>query len=137
MLVCATKIATMTFDWTQGALAEGLRCYEAGEFFAAHEAWEAVWLESHEPDKTFLQGIIQVAAAFHHLQRNNPLGATRLWQAALRRLEHYPPTFGDLSVTLLCDDLRDRLQALESDPPTRELPKARIQPLPPKILHSI
>jgi hypothetical protein len=25
----------MEFDWTQGALAEGLRLYHAGEFFAA------------------------------------------------------------------------------------------------------
>ena len=63
----------MTLDWTQGSLAEGLRLYEAGEFFAAHEAWESRWLESHEPEKTFLQGLIQVTAAFHHLQRKNHL----------------------------------------------------------------
>jgi hypothetical protein len=41
------------FDWTQGDLAEGLRRYEAGEFFA-HEAWENVSLESRGPDKTFI-----------------------------------------------------------------------------------
>ena len=64
----------MKFDWTQGALAEGLRLYDAGEFFAAHEAWESVWLLAQEPEKMFLQGLIQVTAAFHHLQRNNPLG---------------------------------------------------------------
>ena len=38
----------MKFDWTQRALAEGLRLYQEGEFFAAHEAWESVWLESQE-----------------------------------------------------------------------------------------
>jgi|SRR6185312_9509351 len=127
----------MTFDWTQGALAEGLRCYEAGEFFAAHEAWEAVWLQSEEPDKTFLQGVIQVTAAFHHLQRNNPLGATLLLQAALRRLEPYPPNFGGISAALLSNDIRERLQALHSDPSLRELAKARIQPLPRKTPHGI
>jgi uncharacterized protein len=57
----------MTLDWTEGSLAEGLRWYDAGEFFAAHEAWESRWLESKEPEKTFLQGLIQVAAAFHAL----------------------------------------------------------------------
>jgi predicted metal-dependent hydrolase len=50
----------MEFDWTQGALAEGLRRYDAGEFFNAHEAWGTVWLQAQEPDKTFLQGLIQV-----------------------------------------------------------------------------
>jgi len=91
----------MTLDWTQGSLAEGLRLYEAGEFFAAHEAWESRWLESQEPEKTFLQGLIQVTAAFHHLQRKNPLGTTRLLQAALRRLELYPAYFGGISVTFI------------------------------------
>jgi uncharacterized protein len=107
----------MTLDWTQGSLAEGLRLYEAGEFFAAHEAWESRWLESQEPEKTFLQGLIQVTAAFHHLQRKNPLGTTRLLQAALRRLEPYPAYFGGISVTLLCSDIQERLQALNSDEP--------------------
>ena len=119
----------MTFDWTEGSLAEGLRRYEAGEFFAAHEAWESMWLEALEPDKTFLQGLIQVSAAFHHLQRNNPLGTVRLLQAALRRLELYPPYFGRISVILLCDDIRERLQVLKSDEPALGLAPARIQPL--------
>ena len=73
----------MELDWTQGPLAEGLRLYDAGEFFAAHEAWESVWLRAQEPEKMFLQGLIQVTAAFHHLQRNNPQGTTLLLQAAL------------------------------------------------------
>ena len=86
----------MKFDWTQGALAEGLRLYEAGEFFTAHEAWESVWLGLPEPEKTFLQGLIQVTAAFHHLQHENPLGTTLLLQAALRRLDRYPESFGGI-----------------------------------------
>jgi predicted metal-dependent hydrolase len=105
----------MKLDWTEGPLAEGLRLYDAGEFFTAHEAWESVWLGSPEPEKTFLQGLIQVTAAFHHLQRNNPLGALLLLQAALRRLDRYPEAFGDISVTLLCDDIRDRLRMLEGE----------------------
>ena len=59
----------MDLDWTHGRLAEGLRCYHAQEFFAAHEHWENEWLASQEPEKTFLQALIQVAAAFHHFRR--------------------------------------------------------------------
>jgi predicted metal-dependent hydrolase len=101
------------FDWTQGDLAEGLRRYEAGEFFAAHEAWEKVWLRSQEPDKTFLQGLIQITAAFHHLQRNNRRGAATLLRAALARLASRPEPYRGISVALLCDDIRARLQSLE------------------------
>ncbi len=103
----------MEFDWTTGALAEGLRLYQAEKFFAAHEAWERLWLVAQEPDKMFLQALIQVTAAFHHLQRKNPLGTTRLLRTALRKLERYPANFGSVSVDLLCDDIRVWLQALE------------------------
>jgi hypothetical protein len=116
----------MEFDWTRGALAEGLRHYHAEEFFAAHEAWESVWLESQEPEKMFLQALIQVTAAFHHFQRNNPRGTAQLLRAALGRLERYPARFGGISVTLLCNDIREWLQALETGAPTPQLTSARI-----------
>ena len=117
----------MKFDWTQGALAEGLRLYNAGEFFAAHEEWEGIWLGAHEPDKTFLQGLIQLTAAFHHLQRNNPLGTALLLQAALYRLERFPASFGGISVSLLCNDIRERLQALEAGERSPNLDSPRIR----------
>ena len=118
----------MEFDWTQGALAEGLRLYHAGEFFAAHEAWEGLWLGAQEPEKMFLQGLIQVTAAFHHLQRNHPLGTTRLLQAALGRLEDYPARFGGISVALLCSDIRAWLEALEAGAPAPPFGCVRIRP---------
>lgn len=118
----------MNFDWTQGAPAEGLRQYEAGEFLAAHEAWESVWLRSQEPEKTFLQGLIQVTAALHHLQRSNRLGTALLLKTALQRLQRYPAGFGGVSVTLLCNDIRERLQALETGEPAPRLISVRIRP---------
>ena len=116
----------MKFDWTEGALAEGLRLYDAGEFFAAHEAWESVWLLAREPEKTFLQGLIQVTAAFHHLQRDNLLGTARLLRAALGRLERFPAYFGGISVELLRNDIRTWLQVLDTAAPAPQASPVRI-----------
>lgn len=123
-------LCCMNFDWTQGDLAEGLRRYDAGEFFAAHEFWEIVWLAAPEPDKKFLQALIQVTAALHHVQRNNYIGAERLLHAALRKLEPFPPSYARLSVALLRNDIRDTLQALGSRVPPPELAAPRIHPHP-------
>lgn len=104
----------MQWDWETGALAKGLCCYRAGEFFEAHEYWEAVWLVSAEPDKTFLQALIQVTAAFHHLRRGNAIGAASLLAAALRRLGPYPAEYAGLAVEPLRQSLckwRDALIA--------------------------
>jgi hypothetical protein len=84
-------------------------------------------LQAQEPEKTFLQGLIQVTAAFHHLQRDNRLGTSRLLRAALRRLENYPEDFGGIFVDLLCDDIRVWLEALEMDAPAPYPRAARIK----------
>ena len=103
----------MAIDWSNQALAEGLRCYWNGQFFEAHEHWEAVWLTCAEPDKTFLQALIQVTAAFHHLRRANPAGTKALLRAALGRLERYPTNYGGVAVETLRSSIRDWLGALE------------------------
>ena len=126
----------MSFDWNSGALADGLRCYRNEAFFLAHEHWESVWLESQEPDKTFLQALIQLTAAFHHRQRNNSKGAISLLKAAMRRLEPYPDSFGGIAVKLLRDDIRSWLQLLENQetPTHRPYPQIHCE-APPNQTH--
>ena len=119
---------TMSLDWRAGALAEGLQCYRNEEFFLAHEHWEAVWLQSPEPEKTFLQALSQTAAAFHHLQKNNPIGAASLLRAALRKLDRYPPAFAGIAVDPLRNSIRAWLDALDRHAPP-ELPFPPIEPL--------
>lgn len=102
----------MALDWSCGALAEGLRCYRGEEFFAAHEHWEAVWLGCAEPEKTFLQSLIQVSAAFHHLRRGNATGAASLLARALRRLDSFPAVYGGIEVEVLRENIRAWLDVL-------------------------
>jgi len=82
--------------WThEELLLEGARRFNAGLFFEAHEAWEEVWLDSTRELRFFYQGLIQVAAAFVHLQRNEYPGTVKLLHEGLRKLEAYPsPTLG-------------------------------------------
>jgi predicted metal-dependent hydrolase len=118
----------MLFEWTSGPLADGLCCYRNQEFFAAHEHWEAEWLKCCEPEKTFLQALIQVTAAFHHLQRQNFEGTASLLRAALGRLENFPPEFQGVAVEELRKSIRIWLEALKGGaelPPTLPLPRIR------------
>jgi uncharacterized protein len=116
----------MNLDWDAGALAEGLRCYKDKEFFNAHEHWEGVWLGCTEPDKTFLQALIQVAAAFHHLQRRNLAGTRSLLESALKRLTSYPPDYGGIDVDPLRRCIRQWLEELERTEGVPHIPFPRI-----------
>lgn len=60
-------------------LAAGARLFNAGRFFEAHEAWESLWQEVGGKERNLLQGLIQLAAAYHHRGRGNRAGARRLY----------------------------------------------------------
>lgn len=83
---------------------EGVDHFNSGRFWSAHEAWERLWLVASGPEKEFLRGLIQLAAAYHHVQRGTFSGAMRLFDSALFRLEG--GTHRDLRL-----DLRDALAA--------------------------
>jgi predicted metal-dependent hydrolase len=114
-------------DWTQGDLFEGLHCFHSGAFFEAHERWESVWVAAQEPEKTFLQGLIQVAAAFHHFQRGNCAGTISLLRSALCRLDRYPEVFASVVVSPLRVAIRSWLEALEGAPQSLRPPFPQLQ----------
>ncbi len=115
----------MTLEWNSGSLAEGLDCYREASFFDAHEHWEGVWLTLQEPEKSFLQALVQVTAAFHHLRRGNRIGAASLLRRAHKRLSHYPSIFGGIEVAPLREEITACLLRVESGSVDVECPQIR------------
>ena len=98
----------------------GIRLFNERNFFDAHETWEDVWRESKGPEKKFLQGLIQVAVAFHHHSTGNIVGACSLFERARKNLAEYPENFGGISVATLTASVaawRHSLTACTSPPP--------------------
>ncbi len=72
------------------AYLEGVRLFNEGHFWHAHEQWEACWLSSIEPDYTFYKGIIQAAGALYQWQKGNLRGLHRNWAKSRSKLEYLP-----------------------------------------------
>ena len=72
-------------------LQEGIQCFNGEQFFECHEVLETAWLDALGDQKTFLQGLIQMAVAFHHLRRGNLVGARRLLTAGIDKLSSFAP----------------------------------------------
>jgi predicted metal-dependent hydrolase len=71
-------------------LLEGIEHFNAMRFWEAHESWEEIWLHAVGDRREFLQGLIQLAAAYHHVKRGTLRGGVRLFDSALRRLAKFP-----------------------------------------------
>ncbi|MGQ0796740.1 MAG: DUF309 domain-containing protein [Methanobacteriota archaeon] len=74
-------------------LQEGIRLFNERYFFEAHEVWEDLWRRERGEPRLFLQGLIQVAAGFHHYRSGNVRGALALMDKALAKLRRYPPYY--------------------------------------------
>lgn len=93
---------------------EGLEAFNSCRFYDAHEHWEEVWLVTPNPEKMFLQGLIQVAAAFHHYSRANLEGTRNLLQAGLMKLDCFPEVHGGLEIDALRRAVRGWLAFLDA-----------------------
>jgi uncharacterized protein len=61
----------------------GIDLYNAGEFHAAHDAWEERWRDDvGQSEKLFLQAMIQSAVVFHHLEIGRPGAAREMYRRA-------------------------------------------------------
>jgi predicted metal-dependent hydrolase len=74
----------------QHSFRTGVKLFNEAKFFDAHEVLEDVWRAAPEPEKLFLQGLIQLAVALHHHSTGNLVGACSLLDRAALNLSNYP-----------------------------------------------
>ena len=103
---------------------KAVRLFNAGEWYACHDGFEALWHETQGPCRRVLQGILQIAVAHLHLERGNRRGATVLLGEGLGRLQAAGPEQLGLNLEHLRVAARERLLALqrEQDPSALPLP---------------
>jgi uncharacterized protein len=105
----------------------GIRLFNRTEFFEAHEVLEDVWRAAPEPEKKFLQGLIQIAVGLHHYGNGNLVGACSLLARAAKNLAKYPENFGGIHLTQLLHCVAEWQQALTDNKPTPPFPKLDIE----------
>lgn len=84
--------------------------FNDGYWFESHETLEDLWQVTPLPERTFLQGIIQAAAALVHYARGEGPGIFKLLDAALDKLRDFEPEALGVNVSQLVDDL-DRVRS--------------------------
>lgn len=101
----------------------GIDLFNNADFFDAHEALEDVWRAAPAENKKFLQGLIQVAVAFHHYSTGNRVGMRSVLERAIRNLAEPAGSFGQIQLTPLLQSLGQWREALDKDSPPPALPR--------------
>ena len=111
-------------------LQQAIDLFNGSEWYACHDGLEELWHETQGPMRPVLQGLLQIAVAHLHLERDNRHGATVLMGEGLGRLVGC----GDEALGLRLAPLRDRaaalLTALQAGSDPSQLPPPRLERAP-------
>ena len=113
-------------DAHAAAYRHGIDLFNQEKFFDAHEVLEDVWRDAPEPERKFLQGLIQVAVAFHHHTRGNVVGCLSLLNRGGRNLSLYDSPHGGIAVSTLLQLLNEWKDAVASDHRAPPFPKLQV-----------
>lgn len=118
---------------------EGVEQFNSGQFYACHDTLEALWMEASEPDKTFYQGVLQIAVGLYHFGNQNWRGAAILLGEGNNRLRRYPEVYSGIDVDELLDKSLTVLKTIQMTKPEElallKLGEDKNLPLP-KIVRS-
>ena len=102
-------------------------CFNAGDYYEAHDVLEHLWLDCRDGNRLFYQGLIQIAGAFVHLKKHHArpwhptdgrrlAPAARLFRLGEKKLAPFAPHQHELDVEgvlCLCRDWRRLIESAE------------------------
>ena len=97
----------MTMPHNKTEFNRGLDLFNRAHFFDAHEVLEDAWREVplHSVSRRHLQGLVQLAVAFHHHSKGNHVGARSVLERAMRNLHGADSSFPGLDLDRLRTEL--------------------------------
>ncbi|MDQ6691568.1 MAG: DUF309 domain-containing protein [Candidatus Dormibacteraeota bacterium] len=115
------------------SLERGIRLFNQGRYWDAHEAWEEAWtLDRTGPDRAFYKGLIQIAAGCLHYQRGNRRGTVNKWGGGAAYLRPLPESHHGVRVGELVCAVEKNLACLDGPAwPELILPVIQVDPVPP------
>lgn len=105
-------------------------CFNQGLYYEAHDVLEELWLPvRRQAEGDFYKGLIQLAGAFVHLQKDRLRPAGALFRLARANLRKYPAQHGQLDVEAVLEVIQDWLNRLEPGSGNNPL----VGTLPPRL----
>lgn len=84
---------------------EGIRLFNAGKYWLAHEALELAWRDEPGPVRDLYRGILQAGIVYLHIERGNLAGALKVYHRCCKWLGLFPGECRGVNVAKLRFDL--------------------------------
>ncbi len=92
---------------------EGMKLFNEGKFFEAHEELETAWKDETGAVRELYQGILQIAVAYLHITRGNYEGSVKVYGRGLKRLKDWPDVCRRIQVRKFREDAKLVMKEVE------------------------
>jgi uncharacterized protein len=96
----------LTPERVRGLFDRAVEHFNAHRFFESHEDWERIWNDADGAHRVWLQGLIQVAAGFHHVGHGTSSGFVKLMRSSAEKLRGYSGDIHDIDFAALWTELQ-------------------------------
>lgn len=110
---------------------QGIEKFNAGQYYAQHDLFEALWVETEGPVRDLYRAILQVGVAYYQIIRGNHRGARKMLLRSLQWLAILPDECQGVDVRALRQDSARVRAALEA------LPEAHIDQFDTALLQPV
>lgn len=88
--------------------------WQKEQFWACHEALETLWRDAEQPQKRFLNGLINAAVAVYQARRGNAEGAARQLLRAQIKLRPFQPSRDGVDLDALLQGVEREVARMQS-----------------------
>ena len=96
----------------------GVEKFNAGDYYAQHDLFESLWMQTESPVRDLYRAILQVGVAYYQIERGNGRGALKMLLRSLQWLSALPDVCQGVDVRGLREDsaqVRAELERLLPD----------------------
>lgn len=93
---------------------EGVERFNAGDYYAQHDLFEAQWVETEGPVRDLYRAVLQVGVAYYQIERGNHRGALKMLLRSVQWLARLPDVCQGIDVKQLREDSAQVRAALEN-----------------------
>lgn len=88
---------------------KGIKLFNLGEFYEAHEPLELAWMKTSSPERDLYQGILQIGLAYYQISKDNYRGAVKMFNRGQQNLK----PLGDTMLGVNIRQLRNEAKIVE------------------------
>jgi predicted metal-dependent hydrolase len=98
---------------------EGIRLFDARQYWEAHEALEAAWKAERGPARHLYKGILQAGVTYLQIERGNFVGMAKMYERCKKWLGPWPDLCRGVDVAQLRRDVAAAVRAASALGPER------------------